>query len=79
MNAKVMDDTALKIGIDLGTSRSAIAASNDQHSALCIANREYILEPTKYSFRQAPDSSRVNLAPFNRHKSLSKHNPDIVH
>ena len=30
MNAKVMDDTALKIGIDLGTSRSAIAASNDQ-------------------------------------------------
>ena len=30
MNGKVMDDSALKIGIDLGTSRSAIAASNDQ-------------------------------------------------
>ena len=30
MSGKAMDNSALKIGIDLGTSRSAIAASNDQ-------------------------------------------------
>ena len=30
MNGKKMDDSTLKIGIDLGTSRSAIASS-DEH------------------------------------------------